>query len=155
MEKDILKNTKISEYIELLEDGSDIQKIKEIDDLLASKISGVSGGFDLALFQMNKDLLLFQCKYLIAMFEFDNEKMELYAKRMEDLRLTLKKKEKEAIKSDPYTSFLQWLFTLKKYYGSEIDREKNLIELVVATEQMMRYYKAQEQEIENQKRKSK
>jgi len=155
MEKDILKNTKISEYIELLEDGSDIQKIKEIDDLLASKISGVSGGFDLALFQMNKDLLLFQCKYLIAMFEFDNEKMELYAKRMEDLRLTLKKKENQAIKSDPYTSFLQWLFTLKKYYGSEIDREKNLIELVVATEQMMRYYKAQEQEIEKQKSKRK
>jgi hypothetical protein len=153
MEKDLLKNTKISEYIQLLKDGTDTKKIKEIDSLLSSRISGVSGGFDLALFQMNKDLLLFQCKYLLAMFDFDSEKMALYAKRMEDLRLILKKKEKKAEKVDPYQSFLQWILTLKKYYASDIDTNNDLLYLISATESMMRYYKSQDTQIEKQKRK--
>lgn len=153
MEKDILKNTKISEYIELLKEGTDVLRIKEIDNLLSSKISGVTGGFDLALFQMNKDLLLFQCKYLLAMFDFDSKKMELYSKRIEDLRKVMESKKKKAVKTDPYTSFLQWILTLKKYYGSDIDTNNDLLYLISATDQMMKFYKAQETQIENNKRK--
>jgi len=155
MEKNTLKQIKISEYIELLKDGTNIQKIRDIDALLSSQISGVSGGFDLRLFQMQKDMLLFQCKYLLAMFEFNSERMESYAKRMDSLRLELEKKKVKADKSDPYTSFLQWLLTLKKYYGSDIDTSNDLQYLVSATDQMMKYYKTQEQQIEQQKTKRK
>jgi hypothetical protein len=153
MNKSILKNTKISEYIDLLKAGTDTEKIKDIDGLLSSMISGVAGGFDLALFQMQKDLLLYQCKYLLAMFDFDSEKMELYAKRMDDLQASLKKKQQKADKSDPYESFLQWLLTLKKYYGSDIDTSNDLLYLVSATKSMMNWYSVQNQQIENSKKK--
>lgn len=126
---------------------------KEISELLSSKISGVSGGFDLQLFQIEKDLLLFQCKYLLAMFDFDNKKMAMYAEKIEMLRIARKKKQKKAVKVSPYESFLQWLFTLKKYYGSEVDRSNTLFELVVATESMMKWYGSQSESIEKQKAK--
>lgn len=153
MDKSILKNTKISEYIDLLKAGTDTEKIKDIDSLLSSMIAGVTGGFDLALFQMQKDLLLYQCKYLLAMFDFDSAKMELYAKRMENLQLSLKKKQRKAEKSDPYESFLQWILTLKKYYGSDIDTSNDLLYLVSATKSMMNWYNVQNQQIENNKKK--
>ena len=146
-----LKQIKISEYIELLKDGKDIEKINLINEALSLSISGASGEFDLQLFQMNKDLLLFLCKYTMAMLEFDQKKMAVYAKRAEDMRKAIDKKKSKAEKSDPYTSFLQWLFTLKKYYGSDIDRGNDLMELVVATESMMKFYKAQDEMIEKQK----
>lgn len=151
--ENILKNTKISEYMLLLKEGTDIQRIKEIDNLLSSQISGVAGGFDLALFQMEKDLLLYKCKYLIAMLEFDSAKMEVYAKRIENQLLMIGKKQKKADKSDPYTSFLQWILTLKKYYGSDIDQSNDLVYLISATDQMMKWYDSQKQQIENQKAK--
>jgi hypothetical protein len=155
MENNILKKTKISEYLRLLKDGTDIERIQEIDSLLSAKIVGVSGGFDLALFQLQKDLLLFQCKYLLAMFDFDQKKVDLYAKKIEDTRLALKKKEKKAEKSDPYSSFLQWLLMLKKYYGSDIDKDNDLMYLVEATNSMMKWYGSQNEQIEQQKQKQK
>lgn len=87
------------------------------------------------------------------MLEFDSEKMELYAQKIEALRVQIQKKAVKVNNADPYTSFLQWLLTLKKYYGSDIDTSNDLLYLVSATDQMMRYYKSQEDQIEKAKRK--
>ena len=65
----------------------------------------------------------------------------------------MESKKKKAVKTDPYTSFLQWILTLKKYYGSDIDTNNDLLYLISATDQMMKFYKAQETQIENNKRK--
>lgn len=151
MDKSILKNTKISEYIDLLKAGTDTEKINEIDALLSSKIQGVAGGFDLHLFQMQKDLQLLLCKYIMAMLEFDSKKMEVYWTRIEMLQIAINNKNSKVVKTDPYTSFLQWLLTLKKYYGSDIDPDNDLIYLCSATESMMKWYNTQNQQIEQQK----
>ena len=71
-----LQEIKIHEYIKLLKDGTDTNRINEINEALNSMLIGVSGRFDLELFQMQKDMILFQCKYLLAMFEFDSAKMK-------------------------------------------------------------------------------
>ena len=99
-----------------------------------------------------------KCKALTAMLEFDKEKQSKYEARAEQLRKEIDKKKKStdmSKKSDPYKSFLDWLLVLKKYYGSEIDRDNDLVYLVSATEQMMNYYKAQEKQIEESKSKKK
>lgn len=157
-----LKNTKISEYLDLLRDGTDIERIQEIDGLLSSKIQSVSSGFDLALFQMEKDILLLTCKFLIAQFENalegnfeDSPKMIQCAKRIEELRIQRDKKKTKAIESTPYQSFIQWLLTLKKYYGSDIDKSNDLLYLVEATNVMMKSFAVQEKQIEQQKAKKK
>lgn len=149
MEKNDLKNIKISEYLELLKNNTDTERVKDIDSILNSSMTTGAGGFDLRLFQLNKDLLVFHCKYMLAMLSFDDKKMSLYSKRIEEIRKELKKKEKKKEKADPYSSFLQWLLTLKKYYGSDIDRDNDLFYLVEATNSMMKYYAAQESNIEN------
>lgn len=142
----------------MLRNGSMPTFADQINELLNSKIQNFSGGFDLALFQMQKDFLLMKCKALTAMLEFDKEKQAKYEARAEQLRKEIDKKKKStdmSKKSDPYKSFLDWLLVLKKYYGSEIDRDNDLVYLVSATEQMMNYYKAQEKQIEESKSKKK
>ena len=98
-----------------------------------------------------------KCKALTAMLEFDKEKQAKYEARAEELRKEIEKKtkQKETGKVDPYKSFLDWLLVLKKYYGSDIDQDNDLVYLVSATEQMMKYYKAQEKQIEESKSKKK
>lgn len=98
-----------------------------------------------------------KCKALAAMLEFDKEKQAKYEERAEQLRKEIEKKtkQKKTGNFDPYKSFLDWLLVLKKYYGSEIDRDNDLVYLVSATEQMMNYYKAQEKQIEESKSKKK
>ena len=141
----------------MLRNGSMPTFADQITELLKSKIQNFLGGFDIALFQMQKDMLLMKCKALTAMLEFDKEKQAKYEERAEQLRkeIAKKTKQKETGKVDPYKSFLDWLLVLKKYYGSEIDRDNDLVYLVSATEQMMNYYKAQEKQIEESKSKKK
>lgn len=157
MDEKILKDTTIRQYLMMLRNGSMPTFATQINELLNSKIQNFSGGFDLALFQMQKDMLLMKCKALTAMLEFDKEKQAKYEARAEQLRKEIEKKtkQKETGKVDPYKSFLDWLLVLKKYYGSEIDRDNDLVYLVSATEQMMNYYKAQEKQIEESKSKKK
>jgi hypothetical protein len=157
MEEKILKDTTIRQYLLMLRNGSMPAFASQINELLNSKIQNFSGGFDLALFQMQKDFLLMKCKALMAMLEFDKEKQAKYEERAEQLRKEIEKKtkQKKTGNVDPYKSFLDWLLVLKKYYGSEIDRDNDLVYLVSATEQMMNYYKAQEKQIEESKSKKK
>lgn len=155
MNEQIFQNTTINQYLNLLKTGQNPKLCGEISDWLNSRVTGITGGFDLHLFQMQKELLLISCKHFIAYLEFDEEKKRKYQKRIEQLRKEIKKKtaNKGKEETDPYKSFLEWLFTLKKYYGSEVDREQTLIELVVATEQMMKFYQSQNEIIEKQKSK--
>ena len=155
MDEKILKDTTIRQYLMMLRNGSMPAFASQINELLNSKIQNFSGGFDLALFQMQKDMLLMKCKALAAMLEFDKEKQLKYEEKAEQLRKEIEKKtkQKKTGNVDPYKSFLDWLLVLKKYYGSEIDRDNDLVYLVSATEQMMNYYKAQEKQIEESKSK--
>lgn len=153
MEANLLKQTKISEYIQMLRDETEPEKAAQINDMLSANLSGVAGGFDLQLFQMEKDRLLFHCKYLLAMFDFDGAKMELYAAKIKQLTDQIAKKKSKAKVSSPYQSLIQWLLTLKKYYGSDIDKENDLVYLVEATNSMMKWYSSQNEEIEKQKAK--
>jgi hypothetical protein len=153
MEKQDLKQIKISEYMQMLRDGIKVETINEINEALNAQLVGVNGGFDLALFQMEKDALLFHCKYILAMLEFNSEKMKLYASKIDYLVKQISKKKKKAEVSNPYQSFLQWLLTLKKYYGSDIDKNEDLFYLVEATNSMMKWYSSQNEELEKQKAK--
>ena len=155
MDEKILKETTIRQYLLMLKIDSNPYLAHQINELLNSKIQNFSGGLDLALFQMQKDMLLLKCKALIAMLEFDKERQAKYEERAEQLRKDIEKKtkQKETGKVDPYKSFLDWLLVLKKYYGSEIDQDNDLVYLVSATEQMINYYKAQEKQIEESKSK--
>jgi len=92
MEQSILQRTTIKQYSDLLKANDNPVLIKEIDEALSSQLSGVSNGIDLQLFQMQKDALLFHCKYLLALFDFDTAKMNLYAKRIDNLTDAIKKK---------------------------------------------------------------
>lgn len=155
MEATAIQNIPIQYYIDLLKDGTHVEMIKEIDEYLSSSIQGFTGGFDLHLFQLQKDYLLILSKSLIAMLEFDEEKRLRYLKRAEEIQLQIKRKTEKKGKEqkNPYKSFLEWLLVLKKYYGSDIDQSNDLIYLVSATEQMMKFYEGQKQQVENQKRK--
>lgn len=137
--------------MQMLRDGIKVETINEINEALNAQLVGVNGGFDLALFQMEKDALLFHCKYILAMLEFNSEKMKLYASKIDYLVKQISKKKKKAEVANPYKSFLQWLLTLKKYYGSDIDKNEDLFYLVEATNSMMKWYSSQNEEIEKQK----
>jgi len=153
MNENLLIETTIRKYLELLKTGSDQNKLKEISDLLSSKVQNFTGGFDLALFQLQKDYLLILSKSLIAMLEFDEEKRFRYLNRAEELKKEIDRKtaQKGKEETNPYKSFLEWLLVLKKYYGSDIDQSNDLLYLVSATEQMMKSFESQKQQIEQQK----
>lgn len=153
MNENLLIETTIREYLELLKTGYDQSKLKEISDLLSSKVQNFTGGFDLALFQLQKDYLLILSKSLIAMLEFDEEKRLRYLNRADELKKEIDRKtaQKGKDETDPYKSFLEWLLVLKKYYGSDIDQSNDLLYLVSATEQMMKSFENQKQQIEQQK----
>ena len=153
MNENLLIETTIREYLDLLKTCNDPNKLKEISDLLSSKVQNFTGGFDLALFQLQKDYLLILAKSLIAMLEFDEEKRLSYLNRADELKKEIDRKtaQKGKEETNPYKSFLEWLLVLKKYYGSDIDQSNDLLYLVSATEQMMKFYESQKQQIENQK----
>ena len=155
MEEKLLQDTTILDYIELLKSGIETKKIKEINDLLSSKISGFSGGFDLELFQLQKDLLLLQCRAFISFLEHDTEKQNIYSKKVDDLKKQIEKKlnRKENKTENPYKSFLAWILTVEKYLGFAIDRNNDLLYLISATDQMLKYYENQKQNYEAQKAK--
>jgi len=155
MNENLLIETTIQQYLEMLKDGKATEKLQEISDLLSSRVQNFTGGMDLHLFQLQKDYLLILAKSLIAMLEFDEEKRLRYLARAEELKKEIDKKtaQKGNEENNRYKSFLEWLLVLKKYYGSDIDQSNDLLYLVSATEQMMKFYANQEKQIENSKRK--
>ena len=152
MNENLLIETTIKDYLDLLKSGKDQSKLKEISDLLNSKVQNFTGGIDLHLFQLQKDYLLILTKSLIAMLEFDEEKRLKYLNRAEEIKIQIDKKtsQKGKEETNPYKSFLEWLLVLKKYYGSDIDQSNDLLYLVSATEQMMKFYEDQKKQYEKQ-----
>lgn len=157
MNEKLLQETTIAEYIDLLKNGSEKKKIKEINDSLNSKVSNFSGGFDLELFQMQKDLILLQVRAFSAFLERDKEKQNVFEIRVQELQKKIEQKfaKKGKQTDNPYQSFLSWILTVEKYLSFAIDRNNDLLYLISATDQMMKFYEAQKQNYEQQKAKKK
>ena len=153
--ENILEKYSISDYCKLLRGNTETATILAIENELNKVLGEFSGGVDLALFMLQKDLLLFNCKLAIAVFEFDEEKQKLYAKKIDELRKQLESKQKKVENVSKYKSFLAWLLSVEKYLQFSIDRSNDLLYLAEATKQMLTYYDNQKKSIEDQKAKSK
>ncbi len=149
-----LQNISIADYAKMLRSGVDKEQIALIDAELAKRLGGLGNGFDLNLFMLQKDLLIFQCKFAIAVFDFDNTKIAFYEKRIEELRKQVESKSKKVDKPNPYKSFLAWILSVEKYLGFAIDKNNDLLYFTEATKQMLNHYEAQKKQIEDNKIKS-
>lgn len=143
-----LKNITINEYAKLLRTGIKKELIKSIDTELSNLLNSVGTGFDLAIFMMQKDLLLFQCKAARAYLDRNTELFDKFNKKIAELSEALKKKEVEKEKADPYKSFLAWILSVEKFIGFAIDKNNDLLYFVEATKQMLNYYDEQKRQLE-------
>ena len=146
-----LQNISIREYSDMLRSGVNKETIQQIESELSKVLDKIGSGMDLALFMLQKDLLIFQCKLALAIFEFDNEKAKLFEKKINELRKELDKKVKKAEKPNPYKSFLSWILAVEKYLGFAIDKNNDLLYFVEATKQMLNHYEQQKKQIEENK----
>jgi hypothetical protein len=143
-----LQNITINEYSKLLRTGVKKELIKAIDTDLSKLINGVGTGFDLAIFMMQKDLLIFQCKAARAYLERDNVAFEKFNKKAFEISEELKKKTNKKEKADPYKIFLAWILSVEKFLGFAIDKNNDLLYFVEATKQMLHYYDEQKRQLE-------
>jgi hypothetical protein len=148
-----LENIRISEYIDLLRSGAYHEEVAEIENELSSAMGNLGGSFDVGLFLLNKDLLIFQCKLAIAIFEFNEKKQIECSKKIDELKTEIRKRTKKTENSTPYKNFLNWILAVEKYLGFSIDKNNDLLYLVEATNQMLKYYANQKEQIEQQKAK--
>ena len=79
----------------MLRSGVNKIELEQINTLLAESLGTLGGGFDLALFMLQKDLLIFQCKFAAAVLDFDEEKAKIFKKKIEQLQKELDKKVKK------------------------------------------------------------
>jgi hypothetical protein len=131
-----------------LRTGIKKELIKSIDTELSKLLNGVGTGFDLAIFMMQKDLLLFQCKAARAYLERDDVAFAKFNKKIFELSDALKKKEVKKEKADPYKIFLAWILSVEKFLGFAIDKKNDLLYFVEATKQMLNYYDEQKRQLE-------
>ena len=151
MKKIELQNITILEYCNMLRSGVDKESIEEINSLLSESLGNIGNGMDLNIFMMQKDLLIYQCKLALAIFEFDNEKAKFFEKKIEQQRKELDKKIKKQEKPNLYNSFLAWILAVEKYLCFAIDKNNDLLYFSEATKQMLNHYEAQKQNIDNNK----
>ena len=151
MEKIILENISIGQYAKMLRANNEPEKLKAIDAELSKCLGELAGGFDLALFMLQKDLLIFQCKFAVAYLDQDVKKMEVYNKKIAELTKEIERKSKVSEKQSPYKSFLAWVLSVEKYLGFSIDRENDLLYFSEATKQMLNYYEQQKKSYEESK----
>lgn len=151
MEEIKLQDISIKEYTNLLRSGVDPVKLSAIDKLLGEELRGVGNGNDIALFIMQKDMLVFQCKLAIAFFEFDDSKKPFYEKKIKELREQIEKKTAKKDKQNPYKAFLSWILSVEKFLRFSIDRNNDLAYLCEATKQMISNYEMQKANIEKNK----
>lgn len=154
MEKLLLENITISEYSKLLRSGNKGEKVREIESELSKSLGEMGGGMDLALFMMSKDLLIFQCKLAIAIFEFDEQQTKFFERKIKELRAEIEKKTKKKEAVNPYKSFLSWILAVEKYLGFSIDKNNDLLYLSEATKQMLGHYEQQKRQYEEQQAKN-
>ena len=155
MNEAILSEITIGQYLEMLKTKNNPEKLEEINTALNSSIESLENGFDLHLFQLQKDMILIQCRLLMAKLEFDSELVEKYTRKLKQLKKQIDEKTKTQRNEakDPYKAFIEWLLALKKYYGSDINRGEDLLYLASATNQMLNFFESQKQQLEKSKRK--
>ena len=151
MKKIELQEISILEYCNMLRSGVNKIELEQINTLLTESVGEIGSGFDLALFMLQKDLLIFQCKFAIAVLDFDEEKANTFKKKIEQLQKDLDKKVKKLNTPNPYKSFLSWILAVEKYLGFAIDKNNDLLYFAEATKQMLNSYEAQKKQIEDSK----
>ena len=129
--------------------------LKEIDAELTKLLSNLGNGQDIYLFQLQKDLLLLECKLALAILSMDKKKEEKLTKRVAELRKEVADKTKKVEIISPYKSFLNWILSLEKYFNKDFDWNRDLLYLVQATTQMLTNYESQKQNINEQNAKRK
>lgn len=134
---------------------TDLELIKQIDAELSSALSNFGNGQNIGLFLLQKDLLILECKLVLAFLNMDSELEKKLGARIEKLRKEVEDKTKKVPQKNPYQSFIDWILSLEKYFGKDFNWDMDLIYLVRATTQMLTYYENQERNINEQNAKRK
>lgn len=150
-----LEDISINDYAKMLRAGVDFEKIQAIEAELNRVLGGIGSGFDISLFMLQKDLLIFQCKAARAWLDHDNEKLEIWNKKITELQEQIGKKTVKKERGNPYQSFLSWILSVEKFLSFAIDKNNDLLYFAEATKQMINYYENQKKQIEEQNAKRK
>ena len=148
-----LEDYTIKQYAEMLKEqkASNSEILKEIDSELSKQLQNFGSGQNVGLFLLQKDLLILECKLVLAIFDFDKEAETKLRRRIDKLKTELLKISKPTSNKTPYRSFLSWILSVEKYFGKDFSYERDLLYLVEATTQMLTFYENQKQQLEKQK----
>ena len=150
-----LQDYTIHQYASMLKNNVESSKelISKIDAELSKQLSNFGTGENIALFLLQKDLLVLQCKMTLAFLDMDDEIQKKLSKRIEALRKEVERLSQKENKKTPYKSFLTWILSVEKHLQFSINRENDLEYLVEATTQMLNFYENQKRQLEENKAK--
>ena len=150
-----LQDYTIHQYASMLKNNVESNKelISEIDAELSKQLSNFGTGENIALFLLQKYLLVLQCKMALAFLDMDEEVQKKLSKRIETLRKEVERLSQKENKKTPYKSFLTWILSVEKHLQFSINRENDLEYLVEATTQMLTFYENQKRQLEENKAK--
>lgn len=150
-----LQDYTIHQYASMLKNNVESNKelISEIDAELSKQLSNFGTGENIALFLLQKDLLVLQCKMALAFLDMDEEVQKKLSKRIETLRKEVERLSQKENKKTPYKSFLTWILSVEKHLQFSINRENDLEYLVEATAQMLTFYENQKRQLDENKAK--
>ena len=150
-----LQDYTIHQYASMLKNNVESSKelISQIDAELSKQLSNFGAGENIALFLLQKDLLVLQCKMALAFLDMDEEVQKKLSKRIEALRKEVERLSKKENKKTPYKSFLTWILSVEKHLQFSINRDNDLEYLVEATTQMLNFYENQKRQLEENKAK--
>ena len=150
-----LQDYTIHQYASMLKNNVESNKelISQIDAELSKQLSNFGTGENIALFLLQKDLLVLQCKMALAFLDMDDEIQKKLSKRIEALRKEVERLSKKENKKTPYKSFLTWILSVEKHLQFSINRDNDLEYLVEATTQMLTFYENQKRQLEENKAK--
>lgn len=150
-----LQDFTIHQYASMLKNNVESNKelISQVDAELSKQLSNFGTGENIALFLLQKDLLVLQCKMALAFLDMDEEVQKKLSKRIEALRKEVERLSQKENKKTPYKSFLTWILSVEKHLQFSINRENDLEYLVEATTQMLTFYENQKRQLEENKAK--
>ena len=150
-----LQDYTIHQYASMLKNNVESSKelITQIDAELSKQLSNFGTGENIALFLLQKDLLVLQCKMILAFLDMDDELQKKLSKRIEALRKEVERLYQKENKKTPYKSFLTWILSIEKHLQFSINRDNDLEYLVEATIQMLNFYENQKRQLEENKAK--
>ena len=88
-----LEDYTIKQYAQMLKEQKQEQSetVKEIDAELSAQLSNFGQGQNIGLFMLQKDMLILQCKLVLAIFDNDKTKEHSLTKRINKLREEIEK----------------------------------------------------------------